>query len=222
MLHFVPCESSEIRSCGCYCLRYGKQFKGAMKVHLKKIEIHRKGLKNAINTKTHAETQRWAASCCFLNLHFKMLFVFSSHWVIKTIMHTFPTVATRGQNNFMFEPLNSPLIPPLSCFFNVTVSIMVDLSSSRGSIHVTQHVIPIEFLKQAVNKCDLSPDARDETIHSGGKTPQSSLVPQCVASGRLCAEGVDCLETTVLIKIEILKKMLCWGFISSCNHWTEK
>ncbi len=41
-----------------------------------------------------------------------------------------------------------PLILPLCCLFNVTVSITDDLFASRGNIHVTEHVIPMEFLKQ--------------------------------------------------------------------------
>ena len=55
---------------------------------------------------------------------------------------------TRGHNKLMFDYQDGPLILPPSCLFNVTVSITDDLFASRGSIHVTEHVIPMEFLKQ--------------------------------------------------------------------------
>ncbi len=72
-----------------------------------------------------------------------------------------------------------PLILPLYYLFNVTVSIMDDLFASRCSIRVTEHEIPMEFLKQPVNMSDLDLDKRREEIHWKNSMAALEFVALC-------------------------------------------
>lgn len=66
-------------------------------------------------------------------------------WQSKKSIHV---LDARGQNKLIFEHQHGPLILPLSYLFNVTLSIRGDLYAWRGSAPLTEHVTPMEQLKQ--------------------------------------------------------------------------